>query len=113
MQRLGYIPLAICQAASYISKVGVSNREYLGLVDREMEKQKDGDRSTLAAIQTYPESVCSIWEMSLGKLKAYDPPAVDLLNICSYFACENIPVEMLFLGMSQDLQLRKLRFCPR
>ena len=112
VQRLGYHPLAISQAPSYVSKVGVSDREYLRLLDREIKKQADADRSSLAPLQLYPGSVRDMWEMNLGKLEAYDPPAVYLLNLCSCFACENIPVEMLPLGMPQDLQFRELISVP-
>lgn len=108
MQTLGYLPLAISQAASYISKVGVSFCEYLRLADREMEKQRDGDRSSSAALQIYTGSVRDTWEMSLGKLRTHDPAAANLLHLCSYFACENIPVEMVSLGLAQDLQSRKI-----
>ena len=109
MQRLDYLPLAISQAASYISKVGVSNSEYLKLIDSEIERQMCGYTSSLAALQTIPDSVRDLWETSLGRLEAYDPPAVYLLHMCACFACENISVEMLFLGMSQSLQLQSLQ----
>lgn len=107
VQTLGYFPLAISQAASYISKVGVSFRTYLRLLECEMEKRTGSDRAPLAALRNYPLSVRDTWEMSLGALEAHDPPAAHLLHLCSYFAHDNIPVEMLFLGMPQDPHYRE------
>lgn len=98
MQILGYLPLAISQAASYISYGGVPWSEYLRLLACEIEKRTDKDRSSLAALQMYPRSVYQMWEINFGELETRDPPAAYLLRLCSYFACENIPVEMLFLG---------------
>ena len=110
VQTLGYLPFAINQAASYISMTGVTLREYLRLFDLEAEKQTNGDRFSLGALQKISESTLHTWEISLGAIKAQNPTAASLLHLCSYFACENIPIEMLSLGTAQHLPFRKINF---
>ena len=110
VQTLGYNPLAISQAASYVSEVGVTLGEYLRLLDLEVEKQTNGERFSLGALRKFSESTLHTWEISLGAIKEQNPTAASLLHLCSYFACDNIPIEMLSLGTAQHLQFRKINF---
>ena len=44
-------------------------------------------------------SVFTTWEMSLQNIQAEDPSAPEILFMCSFFSCEDIPVEMLLKGL--------------
>jgi tetratricopeptide (TPR) repeat protein len=87
-KELGYLPLALEQAAAYITVLKKGYREYLELfLGRRLEVLKkfpgaDKSRQTVAAT----------WDISIGKIGA-DGAARQLLNLCAFFAPDGIKVE--------------------
>jgi hypothetical protein len=94
-QALGYLPLALEQAAAYILAKSVSFATYLRSYQQRrlkvLEKQQPqtGD---------YPESVAKTWAINFEAVKASSPAAADLLSLSAFLAPDNIPYEILSLG---------------
>ena len=95
---LGYLPLALEQAAAYILAKGVSFATYLRSYDKrrlqllEKEKPQIGD---------YPESVATTWTINFEAVQASSAAAADLLRLSAFLAPDNIPYEILALGNEQ------------
>ena len=82
---LGDLPLAIEQAAAWQNATGMSVDEYLSLLEAKRIEVLDASPSP-----DYPDSVAAAFELSLEKLRNVNPAALQLLQICSFFAPEPI-----------------------
>ena len=89
---LGDLPLAIEQAAAWRATTGMPIEEYLDLLE-----QKRIDVLETSPSPDYPDSVAAAFELSLEKLREKNPAALQLLQICSFFAPEPISRD-LFAG---------------
>ncbi|MFF4036716.1 FxSxx-COOH system tetratricopeptide repeat protein [Streptomyces sp. NPDC001816] len=99
-QALGNLPLALEQAAAWLSETGMPVDEYLHIFEDE-RADLDSQRSELLAAGVpldYPEPVAAAWNMSLGRLAERHPGAHQLLQVCSFFAPEPIP-RRIFAGV--------------
>jgi hypothetical protein len=94
-RELGYLPLALEQAAAYILAKGVSFAAYLRSYQKrrlpllEKEKPQTGD---------YPDSVATTWAINFEAVKQSNLAAADLLILSAFLAPDNIPYELLVLG---------------
>ena len=92
---LGYLPLALEQAAAYILAKGVSFAAYLRSYETrrlqllEKEKPQTGD---------YPDTVATTWTINFEAVQANSAAATDLLRVSAFLAPDNIPYEILILG---------------
>ncbi|MFI5897428.1 FxSxx-COOH system tetratricopeptide repeat protein [Actinoplanes sp. NPDC051513] len=91
-EALGDLPLAIEQAAAWRTATGMSVAEYLKLLEQKRIEVLDASPSP-----DYPSSVAAAFALSVEKLMAVNPAAVQLLQICSFFAPEPISRD-LFSG---------------
>jgi len=97
-QTLGYLPLALEQAAAYILEDGVTFTDYLDEYRQSrlqlLEEQKP---------QTghYPDSVATTWKINFAAVTANSPAAADLLSLSAFLAPDNIPYELLKRGKEQ------------
>jgi hypothetical protein len=101
--KLGFLPLALTQAGSYISHMQTSFQHYLNLLDGEFGKvAKSGGPGWLSDERTgnLNRNVFTTWEVSFARLSR---PAQELLLVCGFVANTDIP-DKLFL------QERKLQF---
>lgn len=89
---LGDLPLAIEQAAAWRAATGMPVDEYLSLLDGKRLELLDA-----APSPDYKLSVAAAWNVSLDRLKQVNPAALQLLQICSFFAPEPISRD-LFAG---------------
>jgi len=83
-KRLGYLPLALEQAAAYISENGINYSDYLDLLDGyglELLGEKE-------YITSYSAAVTTTWNISIDKIESES--AKQLIRLCSYFAPEDI-----------------------
>lgn len=88
--RLGCLPLALEQAAAYVTRCRKSLADYAALVEaRGLEVLEKG-----RAYQ-YEQTVGTTWELAFEKLKAESQGAVDLLYLCAFLAPEAIHLEEL------------------
>jgi hypothetical protein len=93
-QALGRLPLGLEQAAAYLDRTQISPREYLDLLTTRQSVMLTGIGSQL---RDKSQSVATVWELSLDRISKEDPAALQLLDICAYFAPEPIPLD-IFTG---------------
>jgi tetratricopeptide (TPR) repeat protein len=87
-EALGDLPLAVEQAAAWRAATGMPVSEYLKLLeDKRLELFED------APSPDYQTSVAAAWNVSLDRLEQVNPAALQLLQVCAYFAPEPISRE--------------------
>jgi tetratricopeptide (TPR) repeat protein len=97
-EELGYLPLALAQAAAYLSHTpGFTVAGYLDLFRREHQPLLREGRQV-----TYPKTVATTWLLNLRAVSRASPAAIELLNVCAYLGSEAIPVDVLFQGEHRD-----------
>jgi tetratricopeptide (TPR) repeat protein len=90
-EALGYLPLALEQAAAYIEACGCSLSHYENLFQqRKAELLRHGDIAT-----GYPDSVATTWEVSFQQVESENAAAADLLKLCAFFAPDDIPLQVI------------------
>jgi tetratricopeptide (TPR) repeat protein len=85
---LGRLPLALEQAAAWLDRSQMAGQEYLELLrSRAVDLYARGQSDTIA----------KLWEISIDRITAENPAAVQLLGLCAYLAPEPVPLD-LFTG---------------
>ncbi|MDQ0992343.1 FxSxx-COOH system tetratricopeptide repeat protein [Streptomyces sp. V3I7] len=100
---LGDLPLAVEQAAVWLAETGMPVQQYLEVYERNftelMKSDPPGD---------YPLSVAAAWNVSLGRLRETRPDALQLLQVCAFFAPEPIEWDLFSavrgVSVPQELQ---------
>jgi tetratricopeptide (TPR) repeat protein len=92
--RLGDLPLALDQAAAYLDQSGMPAGEYLRLLDT-----RGADLHGRGRAAGHPGNVATVWSVSVDRLQASFPAAVQLLRLCAWLAPEPVPLD-LFTGHS-------------
>ncbi|WP_037671737.1 FxSxx-COOH system tetratricopeptide repeat protein [Streptomyces griseus] len=89
-EALGDLPIAIERAAAYIEQTRVDVRSYI----EQLQPQATGalDDHTVGEVV---KSSTNTWEFALGQLREKFPPAVKLLQICSYYSSDPISMDLL------------------
>ncbi|SDY41558.1 ATP-, maltotriose-and DNA-dependent transcriptional regulator MalT [Amycolatopsis xylanica] len=90
---LGDLPLAVEQAAAWRAETGMSTEEYLRLFE---DKRTELLQSNPPV--DYPLAVEAAWNVSLDRLAKENPGALELLQVCAFFAPEPIS-RALFNGV--------------
>jgi hypothetical protein len=101
-EALGDLPLAIEQAAAWHAATGMAVDEYLGLIEDKRAELLGLEKST-----DYPKSVAAAWTLSLDRLAGHDPAALQLLQVCAFFAPDSIS-RNLFSGARNAEVAREL-----
>ena len=91
-EALGDLPLAVEQAAAWRAATGMPVAEYLRLLEEKRIELLDASPSP-----NYGRSVAAAWKVSLDRLEQVNPAALELLQVCSFFAPEPISRD-LFAG---------------
>ncbi len=93
-KELGYLPLALEQAAAYIGQQGpqFSFADYLRLYH---EATADLLAAGVLGSTEYPDSVMTTWATTLRKL---DPPPKAILRLCAFLAPTPLPLTVLTGG---------------
>lgn len=89
-ETLGDLPLAVEQAAVWLAETGMPADEYLRLFEQHAFELMAGDPPP-----DYPLSVAAAWNLSLERLQRDDPAALQLLQVCAFFAPEPISRRLL------------------
>ncbi|MEU4093310.1 FxSxx-COOH system tetratricopeptide repeat protein [Streptomyces sp. NPDC026673] len=82
---LGDLPLAVEQAAVWLAETGMPAHQYLDLFET-----KCSELLELAPPPDYDLPVAAAWNVSLDRLREDHPAALQLLQICAFFAPEPI-----------------------
>lgn len=92
LQELDYFPLALNQAAHYISaNVSISEEEYLKL----LRQNKAFVLEHMPSDKRYPFTLAASWEVTLADLHKKHPDALNWLFFCSYLGPDPIPQSWL------------------
>jgi len=87
--RLGDLPLALDQAAAYLDQTGMPPDEYLRLLDT-----RGADLHGRGHAAGHPGNVATVWSVSMDRLQATAPAAVQLLELCAWLAPEPVPLDL-------------------
>ena len=98
LRKLDNLPLAISQAAAFISNNSISIKEYLdmlhksklGIVDLLSEHSIDPRRD-----QDRPSSVIQTWKISFDQIREQEPKAADVLSLMAVLDHQGIPKALL------------------
>ncbi|WP_328464772.1 FxSxx-COOH system tetratricopeptide repeat protein [Actinoplanes sp. NBC_00393] len=88
--KLGDLPLAVEQAASWLSTTAMSARNYLELLDEQLPRILDQPPPP-----GYRHPAAETWRLSQARLRQSNPAAALLAEICAFLAPEPIPVRLL------------------
>ncbi|MET8140680.1 FxSxx-COOH system tetratricopeptide repeat protein [Sphaerisporangium sp. NPDC005288] len=88
---LGDLPLAIEQAAAWLSETGMAPGDYVDQL-----KTKMSQVLSLNKPANYPTPVAAAWEVSFTELQQRSPAGTRLLQLCAFFAPEAISIDMLY-----------------
>jgi hypothetical protein len=83
---LGDLPLALVQAAGYMTRTGTTAGEYLELLADQARQLLD-----VGQPWSYPQSLAAVTCLAFDQLHAEDPAAADLAAVCAFLAPEPIP----------------------
>jgi hypothetical protein len=98
VRRLGYLPLAIDQAGSYVHALSKPLASYLELLHRSCIKDTLS-RKPGPAVWQYEDSVFTTWEVSFDEIQKRDPKAAEILTLCAFISNDEIQPEMLERGL--------------
>ncbi|MEN8236409.1 MAG: tetratricopeptide repeat protein, partial [Pseudomonadota bacterium] len=101
LNKLHYTPLAISQAAGYITENTISIANYLKLYGTERKNLLLSDSSTPSDVKHDP--IYATWDLSLNAIKKTKDgeKALDLLNFISFCYPANIPKSLLVYYLSE------------
>jgi tetratricopeptide (TPR) repeat protein len=92
---LGYLPLALEQAAAYIEENGRSLGDYLTLFkERRLELLELGRPPSAE----YPDTVATTWSLSFEDIEGESPAGAALLKLAAFLAPDEIPRRLIVNG---------------
>ncbi len=89
---LGRLPLALEQAAAWLDRSQMPGQEYLALL-----RSRGADVYARGQVHGRSDTIATLWQISVGRITAENPAAVQLLGICAWLAPEPVPLD-LFTG---------------
>ncbi|MEA5449603.1 tetratricopeptide repeat protein [Leptolyngbya sp. CCNP1308] len=95
---LGYLPLALEQAAAYIVTNRVSFTDYLNSYRKQRLKRLEKAKPKLGH---YPDSVATTWALNLKEVQKAAPAAAALLNYCAFLHPDAIPFNLFTQGAAE------------
>jgi len=94
---LGYLPLALEQAAAYITAKGARFQDYLASFQRQRLSLLNKAQPRTGE---YPASVARTWALNFQEVEQ-DPIAADMLRVSAFLSPDAIPLELFTEGASQ------------
>lgn len=92
------LPLAVGQASAWLSAAGIGFEEYLRLL---LEKREQlAERATAG---DYDLAVAAAWTVALDRLGVESPAALQLLQVCAFFAPEPIARELFVASRNSPI----------
>ncbi|WP_307874237.1 FxSxx-COOH system tetratricopeptide repeat protein [Frankia sp. AgW1.1] len=94
---LGFLPLAVEQAAGYLRQTGMPAVEYAALVESRL-----GDMLRRGRVADRPGvTVANLWALSMARLRAEAPAAGALLELCALCGPDPIPLDLVTGGTAE------------
>lgn len=91
VKELGWLPLAIEQAAAYIDVHGRTIAEYWELFRKHQQNLlKRGQQAP-----DYPHTVETTWKLSFSEVEQQSPAGAALLYLCAFLAPDDIPIDII------------------
>ena len=112
---LGALPLALEQAAAYIttSPIPLSFTEYLEKYQAvKMRLLKQQPATALSIEAQHRLSVHTTWELNFEFVKEQSPAAASMMRISAFLDSENVPIDVINPGLP-ELDQEELRECAR
>ncbi len=88
-EELGRLPLALEQAAAWLDRSQMPGQEYLELL-----RSRGADLYARGQVSDRSDTIATLWEISVGRITAENPAAVQLLGVCAYLAPEPVPLDL-------------------
>jgi tetratricopeptide (TPR) repeat protein len=89
-EALGDLPLALEQAAAYLTETATPVGEYLDLL-----RNRAPELFVLDGPATTEKTITTIWAASLDRIRTQTPVALDLLRLCAFLAPDDLPRGLL------------------
>ncbi|WP_345075190.1 FxSxx-COOH system tetratricopeptide repeat protein [Phytohabitans flavus] len=89
-EKLGDLPLAVEQAATWLATTAMTARSYLELLDEHLPRILNEPPPP-----GYPHPAANTWRLSQERLRESNPAAAYLLELFAFFAPEPIPTRLL------------------
>jgi hypothetical protein len=86
---LGCLPLALEQASAYLDRSAIPAKTYLRLL-----RQRAAEMYPRGQVSGRPDTIATLWDISLERIAAENLSATQLLGLCAYLAPERIPVDL-------------------
>jgi hypothetical protein len=96
-EELGRLPLALEQAAAWLDRSQMPAAQYLELL-----RSRGAELFRRGEVSDRSDTIATLWEISVGRITAENPAAVQLLGVCAYLAPEPVPLD-LFTGHAELL----------
>jgi len=100
-KELGYLALALEQAAAYIATKNTTFVAYLSLYRKESLRLLEKNKPQVGG---YKQTVATTWNISFDEVAKAEPAAADLLTLCAFLAPENIPDEIVVTAASGEIE---------
>ena len=114
-KELGALPLALEQAAAYIttSPIPLSFTEYLEKYQAvKIRLLKQQPATALSIEAQHRLSVHTTWELNFEFVKEQSPAAASMMRISAFLDSENVPIDVINPGLP-ELDQEELRECAR
>ncbi|KAI9761267.1 MAG: hypothetical protein M1840_001991, partial [Geoglossum simile] len=98
LEILGYIPLAITQAAAFMRQNGMHLQKYVEALEKDEENLKDHlstERRDHRRELGIPNSVFRTWRLSFDKIREQEPRAAAILSLMAMLDRQQIPEKLL------------------
>ncbi|CAH0023218.1 unnamed protein product [Clonostachys rhizophaga] len=108
---LGFLPLAIIQAAAYINENDTTIEEYRSLYNEsetEVMEVLSEDFEVPGRYKTIKNSIAATWLVSLGQLTHTNPVAIDYLSFMACLSSSNISPSLLLPAPSKKQGLEAI-----
>ncbi|KAF2400145.1 TPR-like protein [Trichodelitschia bisporula] len=111
LTELAFLPLAIAQAAAYLSRNKLSISRYLHLLrntDQDLSNLMSAEFLDLTRPRGAPNAIANTWIVSFDQIRLTDQTAVDLLAFVSYIEPKAIPRSILPLVPPEEQLVRAI-----
>ncbi|MEE1833370.1 FxSxx-COOH system tetratricopeptide repeat protein [Streptomyces sp. SP17KL33] len=92
-RELGDLPLAVAQAAVWLSESSMPVATYLALLK---DRLTEVLQTTQLPERDYPHSAAATWNLAVDELRRVNQAAAEMLEICSFFGPDPIPLRLLY-----------------